>query len=140
MTKTRNNLTSGCQNTEFTSKVNKLGELLQWSLYPWFITGFSDGEATFTLSITKDNRIRKSARRGFFLVATLPKKMDQNNGREIFSVHPSFAIALNIKDENIIHRLQSYFGVGKIKRDNSHNAIVFYVWGWVPHPPPLLKS
>lgn len=86
------------------------------ALHPWFITGFSDGEATFTLSISKDKRERKTARR-----------LDQNNGREIFSVHPSFAISLNIKDENIIYRLQSYFGVGKIKRDNSHSAIVFYV-------------
>jgi group I intron endonuclease len=78
---------------------------------PYSITGFSDGEATFTISIYKDNRERKTARR-----------LDQH--REIFSVHPSFAISLNIKDKSLVYSLQSYFGVGKIKQDLSHNAIV----------------
>ena len=86
------------------------------ALHPWFVTGFCDGEATFTISLTKDNRERKTTRR-----------LDQNKDREIFSVHPSFAIALNIKDEDLVYSLQSYFGVGKIKQDISHNAIVFYV-------------
>lgn len=50
-----------------------------------------------------------------------------------FSVHPYFcycywpAQALNIKDEDLVYSLQSYFGVGKIKQDISHNDIVFYV-------------
>jgi len=83
---------------------------------PNFITGFSDGEATFTVSIAKDNRERKTARR-----------LSINAEREIFSVHPSFAISLNVKDKGIIYSLQSYFGVGKIKQDLSHNAIVLYV-------------
>lgn len=83
-------------------------------LNPDFITGFCDGESTFTISITKDNRERKTSRR-----------LEQN--REIFSVHPSFAISLNKKDENLIYSLQSYFCVGKIKQDISHSAIVFYV-------------
>lgn len=85
-------------------------------MHPWFVTGFSDGEATFTISIAKDNRERKTRRR-----------LDQNKDREIFSVHPSFAISLNIKDETLVNSLQSHFGVGRIKRDPSHNAIVFYV-------------
>lgn len=85
-------------------------------LNPYFITGFSDGEATFTISIAKDNRKRKTARR-----------LSKNTEREIFSIHPSFAISLNVKDKEIIHSLQSYLGVGKIKQDLRHNAIVLYV-------------
>lgn len=56
-------------------------------LDPHFVTGFCDGEATFTVSISKDNRVRKTARR-----------LPQDVGREIYTVHPSFAISLNIKD------------------------------------------
>jgi hypothetical protein len=56
--------------------------------YPYFISGFCDGESTFTISITKDNRERKTSRR-----------LVQN--REIYSVHPSFAISLNGPNCNI---------------------------------------
>jgi hypothetical protein len=83
-------------------------------LNPYWITGFSDAEGTFTISVTKDNRERKTT-----------KRIDSN--RKIFGLHPSFAISLNIKDRNIIYSLQSYFGVGKIKNDFKNNAIVFYV-------------
>jgi hypothetical protein len=83
-------------------------------LNPWFITGFTDAESTFTISITKDNRTRKTTRRIDF-------------ERIIYVVHPSFAISLNFKDNNFLYNLQSYFGVGKIKNDLQHNAIVYYV-------------
>jgi hypothetical protein len=72
-------------------------------LNPWFITGFSDAESTFTISITKDNRARKTTRR-------------IDSERKIYGVHPSFAISLNFKDNNLLYNLQSYFGVGKIKK------------------------
>jgi hypothetical protein len=32
-------------------------------LNPYFLTGFSDAESTFTVSITKDNRSRKTTKR-----------------------------------------------------------------------------
>lgn len=70
------------------------------ALVPFFVTGFCDGESSFTFSISKDNRERKTNRR---LSASC---LWQN-----FSVHPSFSIALNKKDENLIFYLQSYFGV-----------------------------
>jgi hypothetical protein len=79
-------------------------------IHPYFITGFSDAEATFTISVTKDNRERKTT-----------KRIDSN--RIIYGVHPSFAISLNIKDRNLIYSLQSYFAVGKIKNDFKNNAI-----------------
>jgi len=79
------------------------------------VVGFCDAEATFSISVTKDNRIRKSSRRS------------SDDSRIIYSVHPSFAISLNIKDWHLIYSLQSFFGVGKIKKDLSNNAITFYV-------------
>jgi len=84
-------------------------------LHNEYVVGFCDAEATFSISVTKDNRIRKSSRRS------------SDNSRIIYSVHPSFAISLNIKDWQLIYSLQSFFGVGKIKKDVSNNAITFYV-------------
>ena len=50
-----------------------------------YVVGLCDAEATFTISVTKENRTRKSSRL-------------LDNSRAIYSVHPSFAIYLNIKD------------------------------------------
>ena len=59
------------------------------ALHNEYVAGLCDAEATFTISVTKDNRKRKSSR-------TL------ENSRTIYSVHPSFGrerpISLNIKD------------------------------------------
>lgn len=55
-------------------------------LHNEYVVGFCDAEATFSISVTKDNRIRKSSRRS------------SDNSRIIYSVHPSFAISLHIKD------------------------------------------
>lgn len=84
-------------------------------LHNEYVVGLSDAEATFTVSVTKDNRVRKSSRRS------------SDSSRTIYSVHPSFAISLNIKDLHLIQSLQSFFGIGKIKQDLKNNAIVFYV-------------
>jgi hypothetical protein len=83
-------------------------------LNPYFLTGFSDAESTFTVSITKDNRSRKTT-----------KRIDPN--RTIFGVHPSFAISLNKKDSDLLQKIHSYFKVGNIKNDTKNNAIVYYV-------------
>ena len=54
-------------------------------LHNEYVVGLCDAEATFTISVTKDNRTRKTSR-------------SLDNSRTIYSVHPSFAISLNIKD------------------------------------------
>jgi len=77
--------------------------------------GLCDAEATFTIFITKDNRERKTDRRL------------SDSYRVILSVHPSFAISLNIKDSQLIHSLQSFFVVGRIKQDLKNNAIIFFL-------------
>ena len=73
---------------------------VQINLDPFFVTGFSDGESSFTISISKDNRKRKTNRR-----------LSRSKSCELYSVHPSFSIGLNKKDENLIFKLQYFFGV-----------------------------
>lgn len=84
------------------------------ALHNEYVVGLCDAEATFTISVTKDNRTRKSSR-------------SLDNSRTIYSVHPSFAISLNIKDWHLICSLQKFFGIGKVKQDLGNNAITFYV-------------
>lgn len=80
------------------------------NLDPYYVVGLTDAEATFTISISKYNRERKTMKNNI-----------------IFTVHPSFAISLNSKDINILYSLQSFFKVGNIKQDLSNNAITYYV-------------
>ena len=70
-------------------------------LHNEYVVGLSDAEATFTISVTKDNRVRKTSRRS------------SDTPRTIYSVHPSFAISLNIKDLHLIQSLQSFFGASR---------------------------
>jgi len=90
-------------------------------LDPFYIAGLSDGEATFTISITKDNRERVTDRR-----VKLKECVRVRRG-DIYTVHPSFSISLSIKDIKLVYLLQSFFGIGKIKKDLSNNAITYYV-------------
>ena len=55
------------------------------ALHNEYVVGLCDAEATFTISVTKDSRTRKTSR-------------SLHSSRTIYSVHPSFAISLNIKD------------------------------------------
>jgi hypothetical protein len=78
------------------SSPNKVKPLLanntQLTLNSWFITGISDGEGCFTLSVIKDNK--------------------RKVGWRIFH---SFQIAIHIRDKTLLKQIQSYFlGVGSI--------------------------
>jgi len=66
------------------------------ALHNEYVVGLCDAEATFTISVTKDNQTRKTSRL-------------LDNSRTIYSVHPSFAISLNIKDSHLICSLQLFF-------------------------------
>jgi hypothetical protein len=62
-------------------------------LNPCYVTGFSDGEASFSVSITKDS------------------------SRTIgWRVKPSFQIGTDAKDKDLLFLIQAYFGVGKVYR------------------------
>lgn len=63
-------------------------------LNPFFITGFSDGEACFHLSIGKNSKYK--------------------NG---YYVNPGFSIGLHKKDRALLEKIQSYFGgLGAIRK------------------------
>ena len=61
------------------------------SLHPFFITGFTDGEGCFEVSITEN------------------KKLNQG-----WDVQHRFIIVSHVKDEAILESIQKHFGVGKI--------------------------
>ena len=71
-------------------------------LNPWFVTGFCDAEASFIISIYKDNRIKK---------------------RTHWIVKPSFQISLHSRDINLLLQLQTFFGSGIIVKKNNRNEI-----------------
>jgi hypothetical protein len=60
-------------------------------LNPWFITGFTDGEGSFSLSVRDIDK-------------------DTQKGRVLYV----FSIILHEKDEGILRSIQSTLGIGKI--------------------------
>ena len=70
-------------------------------LNPYYVTGFSDGEACFTVNVYKYTR--------------------RKNG---YNVVPVFSIGLHIKNINLLKRIKNYFGgAGKIRKVDS---VCFY--------------
>ena len=66
-------------------------------LHPLYVTGFSDGEACFHLAIGKNTKYKI----GYY-------------------VNPGFSIALHKKDEELLRKIQAFFGgigVLKVKKD-----------------------
>lgn len=61
------------------------------STHPWFITGFTDAEGSFSLSIIASSKYRTG-----------------------FTVGLIFDIGLDKRDRELLETIQSYFGVGKI--------------------------
>jgi hypothetical protein len=61
------------------------------SIHPWYITGFTDGEGSFSLSISASSKYRSG-----FLVKLL------------------FDIGLDKRDKTLLEVIQSYFGEGKL--------------------------
>lgn len=71
------------------------------TITPYWITGFSDGESSFVIRITKDD-----------------------TRKQCWRIKPIFSIELHKKDLNILKKIQKYFGVGNIIfRGRNNNAI-----------------
>ena len=70
---------------------------------PWFITGFSDAESSFVISIYRDE-----------------------NSKLKWRVTASFSIHIHIKDIELLEKIQIFFGVGKVRK-NSHTTAIFRV-------------
>jgi len=73
-------------------------------LNPWYITGFSDGESSFIVSMTKDNEYKTGWRVGL-----------------------AFAIGLDKKDTILLERIKSYFKVGTIRFSKANNSAIYSV-------------
>ncbi len=71
------------------SSISKLNE--QINLHPFFITGFSDGECSFSINIVKSSRMKLG-----------------------WTVYLQFGIRLHIKDNQLLKLIQGYFNVGNI--------------------------
>lgn len=69
------------------SKLESVSELLN----PWFITGFTDGEGSFILTIIKDNKYKLGWRAAC-----------------------RFVISLNKKDLKLLNKIKEFFGVGNV--------------------------
>lgn len=80
----------------FHSNLNKLS--------PYWVTGFSDAESTFSIRISKS----KSSKTGW-------------------SINPVFAIELHKKDIAILEEIKTFFGVGLVYIRNTRNNAVFHV-------------
>jgi len=76
---------SNCAYSTLTNEAKKLD--------PYFVTGFTDGEGCFRISILKDNRNPKETRYNYNLC---------------------FSIGLHIRDAALLQEIKTYFGVGRI--------------------------
>jgi hypothetical protein len=74
------------------------------ALNPYWITGFGDGESSFTISIIKDSRYKLG-----------------------WVVKPSYRIGLHKKDYDLLMRIKAFFALGNIIKDRKTNMIYFVV-------------
>lgn len=75
----------------------------QPNINPWFLTGFSDAEASFIISIYRDEKSKIKWR-----------------------VTPNFSIHIHIKDIAILEVIRNTLCVGKVRK-NSNNTAIFRV-------------
>ena len=68
---------------------------------PWLLTGFTDGEGCFHVSLIKNNQCKLG-----------------------WSVQPNFQITLHIKDYPLLKEIKNFFGIGSIYKYG--NTIVKY--------------
>ena len=98
--KSKNNMGEQSGVRKFSTSVKTSG----LPLNPNFISGFTDGDGSFSVVITKcANRLG-------------------------WTVSPIFTIGLHAKDLEFLNIIQSYFGVGKIYTKQSDGSIHYRVW------------
>jgi hypothetical protein len=73
-------------------------------LDPWFVTGFADGEACFTVTIRKYPKLKIG-----------------------WSVEPRFDIELHIRNIDLLEKIHAFFGVGKIQIKKDRGTVVYSV-------------
>ena len=88
------------QPTEVLTKNNEQPTILD----PWFVTGFADGEGSFSVSIYKNAEFKVGWR-----------------------VLLNFSIGLNEKDQTLLQEIKNYFSVGSINWKHGMKTIQFRV-------------
>lgn len=78
----------------------KLKNKVLEKLNPYFVSEFADAESSFGISIIKNTK---------------------------WCFLPSFEITLNKNDVNLLYRIQSFFGVGNVKKDIKYNKVTYNV-------------
>jgi hypothetical protein len=80
----------------------------EWDTYeavaldPWYVTGLTDGEGCFCVSLSKRPRMRLG-----------------------LEVRPSFALSLSERDRSVLEDLQTFFGCGSIRHSRSDRTFKF---------------
>jgi hypothetical protein len=87
--------------SKYFSSLNNLNAPL---LDPQYVTGFSDGEASFRLNIYK----RKDCRTGWWVI-------------------PYFTLEVHEKDGSLLYDIKAFFGVGSISIRKSNGQIIYTV-------------
>lgn len=75
----------------------------QSTINPWFLTGFTDAEGSFMISITQNDKSKLKWR-----------------------VIPSFALHIHKKDISLLNQIQKFLGVGNVRK-NSNTTVLFRV-------------
>lgn len=94
---------------QFKRGQHNLSKVVKPLLDPWYVTGFTDGEGCFTLSI-----------------AVLPQ-VSTNQNKTRLQVNPIFSIHLHSKDIFLLESIKDYFGVGTIYQENNTNSASYKV-------------
>jgi hypothetical protein len=97
-------ITSKAITSEVLGKLSNNIESSNLPLNPYYITGFVDGDGSFSVSILK-RAIYKTG----------------------WSINPVFTISLYGKDIDLLYRIQSFFGVGKITIHKRDGAVYYSV-------------
>lgn len=83
----------------------KIDQVGNSSIDPWFITGFTDAEASFMVVFQKSSK----AKNGFFITTR-------------------FKISLHVRDIEILEKFKVYFGVGSLQSSGKgRNSVDFVV-------------
>nr|AYE93290.1 LAGLIDADG homing endonuclease [Termitomyces sp.]AYE93311.1 LAGLIDADG homing endonuclease [Termitomyces sp.] len=70
------------------------------TINPWFLTGFSDAEGSFIISIYRDEKSKTGWR-----------------------ITPNFSIHIHIKDIALLEGIRNTLGVGKVRKNSSRTAV-----------------
>ena len=91
------------------NKVRYISQTQTSGLDPWFVTGFTDGEGSFMISILKNSERRLG-----------------------WSVNARFEITLHLRDEDILNRIRVYFknagNITKFGKDKISYRVNDLVW------------